>query len=71
MLGISPKRQLFLTPCSTHLPNNDQPSMHAETDSQLDTFVLLQTGIAGLPWQRGYPNPVRTARWASSSWAWG
>ena len=37
--------ELFLTPCSTHFPDHDQPCMDAHTDSELDTFGLLQTGI--------------------------
>ena len=45
MFGHFPQGQLFLTPCSTHLPDHDQPSMDTQTDSELDTFVLLQTGI--------------------------
>src|SRR5262245_14542915 len=37
--------QQLLTPCSTHLPYNDQPSMDTHTDGKLDTFPLLQTSI--------------------------
>src|SRR5215471_4443220 len=37
--------QLLLASCSTHFTNNDQPSMNPYTDGELDTFLLLQTGI--------------------------
>src|SRR6266496_2907917 len=37
--------QLFLTPCSTHLTDHNQPRMDAQTESKLDTFRLLQTLI--------------------------
>jgi hypothetical protein len=39
------QRELFLTPLSSHVPNNDQPRMYPYTQSKLDAFVLLQTGI--------------------------
>src|SRR5262249_3580396 len=37
--------QLLLTPCSAHLPHNDQPRMDTDTDGELDTLRLLQTAI--------------------------
>ena len=37
--------QLFLTPCSTHFTDDDQSSMDAQTESELDTFLALQTAI--------------------------
>jgi hypothetical protein len=37
--------QGLIPPFSTHLPHNDQPRMNAYPDTELDTFVLLQTGI--------------------------
>ena len=34
--------ELFLTPCSAHLPNDNQPRMHPYTDGESDTLRLLQ-----------------------------
>ena len=45
MLGTSPSANCSCRPCSAHLPYNDQPSMDAYTESELDTFGLLQTLI--------------------------
>jgi hypothetical protein len=36
---------MFLPSCSTHLPHHDQPRMKPYTDRELDTFLLLKTGI--------------------------
>src|SRR5215467_6955148 len=37
--------QVFVPPCSTHFTNHNQPCMDTHTDSELDTFLLLKTGI--------------------------
>src|SRR5437868_11002034 len=37
--------QLLLTPCSAHCPHNHEPRMDAQSESKLDTCLLLQTGI--------------------------
>src|SRR5262245_6468075 len=46
-VGHFPQSQLFLTPCSTHLPHNDQSSVYTKTYCQSDAFVLFETGIQG------------------------
>ena len=33
---------MFLTPLSSHVTDNHQPSMDAYMESELETFVLLQ-----------------------------
>src|SRR5215467_14225736 len=43
--GMFTQYQLFLTPCSTHFTDDDQSCMDTHTDSKLDIFRLLQTGI--------------------------
>jgi len=44
-IGDFAKRQLFLSSCSAHLSDNDQPRMNTYTDGELDTLSWLQTGI--------------------------
>src|SRR4051812_7454849 len=36
--------QVFIPPFSTYSPNHDQTRMYPYTQSELDAFVLLQTG---------------------------
>ena len=70
ILGDFTQGQLFLTSWSSHFTDNHQPGMDTQTDSELDTFGLFQTRIE-VSYRIEDPNPVRTALWASSSWAWG
>ena len=46
-IGHFTQCQLLLTPCSTHLPHNDQPSMDAHAERKLDAFGLWQPLIEG------------------------
>jgi len=40
-----PQGELLLSPTTSHSPNHDQTRMDAQTESELDTFFLLQTAI--------------------------
>src|SRR6516162_3825826 len=44
-IGHFTQCQLLLTPCSTHFTDDDQPCIDTYTDGELDTFLLLKTGI--------------------------
>ena len=39
--------KVLLTPLSTHSPNNDQPRMYPESESQSDPLLSLQTATQG------------------------
>ena len=44
-VGHFSQGQLFLASCSAHFTDNHQSSMDAHMNGELDTFILLQTGI--------------------------
>src|SRR5262249_20568478 len=44
-VGDLTKCQLLLSPLTPHRPNHDQTRMDPYTQSELDAFLLLQTGI--------------------------
>src|SRR5262249_3504724 len=46
-VGNLAKCQIFISPCSTHLPNHDHSSVYTNTYCQSDAFVLFQTDIQG------------------------
>jgi len=44
-VGRFSQGELFLTSLPTHVPHNDEPRMHPDTESKVEAFGLLQMGM--------------------------